>query len=106
MCVCICMRASERASEQFALSLSLSRIGFLHDESKVYLKTKASRKLAKRNGGDQNTRQPFCFVAFDCRLCVARVRLNSRVYVCVCLCSTINVMGVSKHSFKYTFICF
>lgn len=45
--VCIYVCACKRASEQFALSLSLSQIGFLHDESKVYLKTKASRKLAK-----------------------------------------------------------
>lgn len=102
--VCMYLYACKRASEQFALSRSLS-LAFYTTKVK-YLKTKASRKLAKRNGGDQNTRQPFCFVSFDCRLCVARVRLNSRVYVCVCVCSTINVMGVSKHSFKYTFICF
>lgn len=38
--VCMLLYACERASEQFALSLSLSRIGFLHDESKV-LKNKS-----------------------------------------------------------------
>lgn len=101
--VCMYLYACERASKQFALSRSLS-LAFYTTKVK-YLKTKASRKLAKRNGGDQNTDNHFVLflsiVGFALHTCVSTL-----AFMCVYVCSTINVMGVSKHSFKYTFICF
>lgn len=76
VCMCVCVRASD----QFAPSRSL---GLAFYTTKVkYLKTKASRKLAKRNGGDQNTDNHFVLFLSIVGFAL-HVRLNTRVYVCV-----------------------
>lgn len=76
--VCVCVRASERAICSLSRSLGLA----FYTTKVKYLKTKASRKLAKRNGGDQNTDNHFVLFLSIVGFAL-HVRLNTRVYVCV-----------------------
>lgn len=76
----VCVRASERAICSLSRSLGLA----FYTTKVKYLKTKASRKLAKRNGGDQNTDNHFVlFLSIVGFALPLHVRLNTRVYVCV-----------------------